>query len=484
MNDTITARVDVLIIGAGLSGVGAGAHLRRRCPDRSFLLLERREAIGGTWDLFRYPGIRSDSDMFTLGYGFRPWQSDRSIADGRSIRDYIVETSDAEDVTSRIRFGRRVDRGGSGRRRTSCGRSPAESVTATNATSAAFVWSCAGYFAYDAGYRPEFRGQTQFTGRILHPQEWPEDFDPTGKRIVVIGSGATAITLVPALVDAGGSVTMVQRSPSYVAAIPAIDGMARMVNRVLPGGAAAAIIRWKNILFNLGIYQLSQRAPRVMKAVLRRSNRKLLPPGYPVDVDFAPRYNPWDQRLCLAPDGDFFAAVRSGRAAVRTSEIDRLDAAGIVLTDGRRLDADIIVTATGLRLQVLGGVRPIVDGRTIELRDTVAYKGMMLSGVPNLALTVGYSNASWTLRADLIAEYVCRLLRHMAVHGARTVTPSLPDAGTALRPLIDLKSGYIRRSLDELPKQGDRRPWRVYQNYLLDRRVMRYGPVTDGVEFG
>ncbi|QMU80446.1 NAD(P)/FAD-dependent oxidoreductase [Streptacidiphilus sp. PB12-B1b] len=495
----------MLIVGAGLSGIGAASHLRRACPDKSFAVLESRGAIGGTWDLFRYPGVRSDSDMFTLGYSFRPWTAAKAIADGESIRTYVADTARENGIEPHIRFHHRVVRADWSSRtarwtvtvqRTGPGEHPGTGETpgtgeapqdaGTTTLSCSFLQVCSGYYRYDQGYSPAFPGAEEFTGRIVHPQHWPADLDYAGRRVVVIGSGATAVTLVPSMAATAAHVTMLQRSPTYVASLPAGDAIADRLRRRLPAQHAYRLIRWKNVLFSMGSYSLSRRRPRLMKAILRRGAAAALPPGYDVDTHFGPSYDPWDQRLCVVPDGDLFAAVREGRAAVVTDRIERFTATGIALESGTELPADVIVTATGLNLLAIGGIRLRVDGAEVDLAQTLAYKGMMLSGVPNFSLTLGYTNASWTLKADLVAQYVCRLLRHMDEQGFHSVTPVAPDLGgpDRLAPLIDLASGYVRRSVDLLPRQGPAAPWRLHQNYLRDLRLMRRGPVTDAVRFG
>jgi cation diffusion facilitator CzcD-associated flavoprotein CzcO len=478
--------VDVLIVGAGLSGVGAACHLHDECPGTTYAILESRGAIGGTWDLFRYPGIRSDSDMFTLGYSFRPWTEAKSIADGDSIRTYIEQTAHSYGVADKIRFHHKVVRAEWSSQdarwtveaeRTDTG----ETVRMT----CSFLSACSGYYRYDEGYTPHFEGIEQFAGSIVHPQHWPEDLDYTGKRVVVIGSGATAVTLVPAMADTAAHVTMLQRSPSYVLSLPARDALADLLRRHLPAGTAHSIARWKNVLLTMASFRLSRRRPRLMKSLLRRAATRQLPDGYAVDTHFAPTYAPWDQRLCLVPDGDLFKAISSGRASIVTDRIDTFTSTGITLASGAHVDADIIVTATGLNLLGIGGMSLVVDGRDVELAETLAYKGMMLSGVPNFSLTLGYTNASWTLKADLVAHYVCRLLAHMDAGGYDVVTPVLPEEvdPAQLEPLIDLQSGYVLRSVGALPKQGHAAPWRLYQNYIRDVRLMRRGPVEDSVQF-
>jgi len=476
--------VDVLIVGAGLSGVGAAAQLRTSCPGKTYAVLEARAAVGGTWDLFRYPGIRSDSDMFTLGYAFKPWTDPKAIADGDSIRAYVRETAREYDVERHIRFHHRVVRAewdsATARWTVHAHRADTgEDVVLT----CGFLFTCAGYYRYDEGYTPEFPGIDRYAGRLVHPQHWPADLDWTGKRVVVIGSGATAVTLVPAMAERAGHVTMLQRSPTYVIALPSRDRLADALRRRLPAKAAYSVVRWRNVLLGVANFQLSRRAPGLVKRFLRRAARGRLPVGYDIDRHFSPRYDPWDQRLCVVPDGDLFTAVSDGRALVVTDTIDTFTEWGIRLGSGAELPADVVVTATGLNLLALGGMTLAVDGAAVDLARTVAYKGMMLSGVPNFALTIGYTNASWTLKADLVATYVCRLLRHLDATGQQIVTPLAPDSGE-LAPLIDLKSGYVLRAVDRLPKQGPKAPWRLHQNYPRDVLLMRHGRLTDeGVRF-
>ncbi len=476
--------VDVLIIGAGLSGVGAACHLRRTCPDKTYAVLEARGAIGGTWDLFRYPGIRSDSDMFTLGYAFKPWRGPKAIADGDSIRDYVRETAREHGVEEHIRLHHRVlgAEWDSATARWTV-RVHRDDTDEDVTISCAFLFTCSGYYRYDEGYTPDLPGVGAYTGRLVHPQHWPADLDHTGQRMVVIGSGATAVTLVPALAERAAHVTMLQRSPTYVFAMASRDVLADALRRWLPARVAYPVARWKNVLFTTATFQLSRRAPRLVKWSLRRAAKDRLPAGYDVDQHFSPRYDPWDQRLCVVPDGDLFAAVSAGRASVVTDRIDTFTATGVRLASGTELPADVVVTATGLNLLMLGGMTITVDGVAVDLARTVAYKGMMLSGVPNFALTIGYTNASWTLKADLVATYVCRLLRHLDATGDQVVTPIAPASGK-LVPLIDLQSGYVLRSINALPKQGASAPWRLYQNYARDVLLMRHGRLTDaGVRF-
>ncbi|MFI7519601.1 flavin-containing monooxygenase [Micromonospora globbae] len=476
--------VDVLIVGAGLSGVGAACHLRRRCPEKTYALLEARDALGGTWDLFRYPGVRSDSDMFTLGYSFRPWTGPTSIADGGAIRAYIRDTAREYGVDRHIRYRHRVVRADwdSATARWTV-HAHRDDTGETVRLTCGFLHVCAGYYRYDAGHTPDLPGLDRFTGRVVHPQHWPADLDHGGSRVVVIGSGATAVTLVPALAARAAHVTMLQRSPSYVLALRSRDALADTLRRRLPARAYHAVVRGKNVLVTTATYQLSRRAPGLVRRLLRRGVARRLPAGFDVDRHFSPRYDPWDQRLCIAPDGDFFAALADGRASVVTDTIDTFTAHGIRLASGEELPADVVVTATGLNLRVLGGMALRVDGVEVDPARTVAYKGMMLSGVPNLALTIGYTNASWTLKADLVAAYVCRLLRHLDRTGQQIVTPRPPPDDERV-PLIDLRSGYVLRSLDALPRQGRKAPWRLHQNYLRDLVLMRHGRIDDeGVRF-
>lgn len=474
------ADVDVLIVGAGLSGIGAAAHLRMEHPGKSFALIEAREAIGGTWDLFRYPGIRSDSDMFTLGYRFKPWDAAEAIADGPAILEYVRETAREYDIERRIRFNRRAVRAewssAEALWRVALERTDqdeSEQVTCR------FLHICSGYYRYDEGYTPPIEGLESFEGTVIHPQHWPEDFGPAGKRIVVIGSGATAMTLVPALAGKAGHVTMLQRSPTYVISMPGTDPIAEVLRRFLPTRAAYAALRWKNVLLQLGFYRLARRAPRFVRRVLRWAAIRLAPPGYDVDTHFNPRYDPWDQRVCLVPDSDLFEALGKGGAEIVTGRIGTVTATGIELESGELLEADTIVTATGLNLLAFGGVELVVDGEPVELPQAVGYKGMMLCGVPNLAMTLGYANASWTLKADLVCEYVCRLLERLDEGGFDFCVPSPPDPSEPLEPFIDLQAGYVLRSIDQLPKQGIRWPWRLHQNYVRDVLRIRHGSIDD-----
>jgi cation diffusion facilitator CzcD-associated flavoprotein CzcO len=477
-----TEHLDVLIVGAGLSGIGAAHHLQQRCPGKSYAILEAREDIGGTWDLFRYPGIRSDSDMHTLGYRFRPWTEAKAIADGPSILRYVRDAACEGRIESKIRLRHRVvnaewssadARWTVDAERTDTG----ETVTLT----CGFLFVNSGYYRYDEGYTPDFPGLDSFGGEVIHPQHWPEDLDYAGKRVVVIGSGATAMTLVPALAKEAAGVTMLQRSPTYVVSMPGEDGLANFLRRYLPDRAAYPIVRWKNVALQGLSYRLSRRRPELMKRLLRRGVVKALPPGYDVDTHFKPRYDPWDQRLCLVPDADLFEALHDGSAEIVTDRIATFIADGIELESGRELKADVVVTATGLNLLFLGGMRVSVDGEERDMARALTYKGTMLSDLPNFAYTLGYTNASWTLKADLTCEYVCRLLNHMDAGGYRICTPEVNDPLVAEEPLLDFSSGYVLRSIDQLPKQGSKEPWRLRQNYPVDLRMLRHGPVADGV---
>jgi cation diffusion facilitator CzcD-associated flavoprotein CzcO len=482
--------VDVLIVGAGLSGIGAACHLTRELPGRSYAILEARDTSGGTWDLFRYPGVRSDSDMFTLGYDFKPWTDAKSIADGDAIRDYIRETAREYRVDERIRYRHRVVAAAwsseDARWTVDVVRTDGSDAAATGGGAAgrlrmtcSFLWVCAGYYRYDEGYTPEFAGIADYAGRVVHPQHWPDDLDYEGKRVLVIGSGATAVTLVPAMAEKAAHVTMLQRSPSYILSLPSVDPIGTMVRRRLSAERAYAVVRWKNVLLGGFLYRLSRRRPAVVKSMLRKGAIKQLPEGYDVDTHFSPAYDPWDQRLCLVPDGDLFRAVRHGRASLVTDRIDRFTEKGVRLQSGEELEADVVVTATGLNLQPIGGLALTVDGAPADLPGRLTYKGMMLDGIPNFVFVVGYTNASWTLKADLVSGYVCRLLKHMADNGYAKAMPVAPAAMPTL-PLIDLQSGYVLRSLDQMPRQGAEAPWRLYQNYPKDLRLMRRGELEDG----
>ncbi|MGH7288882.1 MAG: flavin-containing monooxygenase [Myxococcota bacterium] len=473
---------DVLIVGAGISGIGAGYHLQTLCPTRSYAILEGRERIGGTWDLFRYPGIRSDSDMYTLGYSFRPWTNAKAIADGSAILEYLHETASAYGIDRSIRFRHLVKRASwsseTARWTVDVERGEAREPVRFTCN---FLFMCGGYYDYERGYTPEFPGAELFAGRIAHPQKWSDDLDYTGKRVVVIGSGSTAVTLVPTLAETAAHVTMLQRSPTYIVSMPDEDQVANWLRRFLPAKLAYALTRWKNVLFGTLLYQFCQRAPQRAKRMILRGVRRALGPDFDVERHFSPSYNPWDQRLCLVPNGDLFDAIRERRVSVVTDHIERFTEKGIRLVSGAELAADLIVTATGLQMKFLGGLEVTVDGARVDLPQTLTYKGMMLEGVPNLAMAVGYTNASWTLKCDLTCEYVCRLLNHMEKHGCPQCRPERNDPEVVEQPLIGLRSGYVERARHLFPKQGSKTPWRLYQNYLLDRLALGYGRVDDGV---
>jgi len=476
--------VDVLVIGAGLSGIGAAYHLQVESPNRTYLLLEGRADIGGTWDLFRYPGVRSDSDMHTLGFEFKPWNSEKAIADGPSIMAYLRQTIAEYGIDRHIRFGHMVRRA-EWSSVTATWTVEADLVDGGSATyTCNFLSMCSGYYSYKEGYTPDFPGSDQFQGQIVHPQAWPEDLDFADKRVVVIGSGATAMTLVPAMAPTAAHVTMLQRSPTYVAAGPSVDVIANGLRKVLPDKVAYAITRKKNTAFQQVMYKRMRKNPAKAKDFLVGRVGKALGPDFDVDTHFTPAYAPWDQRLCLVPNGDLFESIKDGSASVVTDHIDAFTETGIALTSGEHLDADIVVTATGLNMVTLGEVDFVVDGEPVDFSETIAYKGFAYSDVPNLASTFGYVNASWTLRADLIAHYVCRLLNHMDATDTPICTPRLraSDASMQTGPMLDhLTSGYVRRAADLYPKQGDREPWINPQNYAKDKRMFRKSPVDDGV---
>ena len=469
---------DVVVIGAGLSGIGAAHHLHTSLPDKTVAILESRDAIGGTWDLFRYPGVRSDSDMFTLGYAFRPWLGENSIADGASIRDYVRDTAVSAGLDRKIRFGHKllraswssgasvwildVDHGGTIIQLT-CG----------------FLFMCAGYYDYAGGYTPDFPSVASFGGKLVHPQFWPEDLDVVGKRTVVIGSGATAVTLVPALAERGAHVTMLQRSPSYVVALPSKDPFAGRMRRLFPETLAYRFVRWRNILLSIYLYSYARRKPQATRERLLGLVQKKLGPDYDVRTHFNPTYNPWDQRMCLVPDGDLFKTIKRSAAEVVTDQIETFTETGLTLRSGRTLAADIVVTATGLKMKLIGGVTLSIDGRPIDLATTTSYKGSMFSDVPNLACAIGYTNASWTLKCDLTSAWVCRLIAYMDKHHYAACVPK-HDPTVTQAPLLDFSSGYVRRSIDAFPKQGDRKPWRLNQNYIFDTMALKYGAIDDG----
>jgi monooxygenase len=472
--------VDVLIVGAGLSGIGAACHLQWRCPDRSFALVEARAVSGGTWDLFRYPGMRSDSDMYTLSYSFRPWRGKRAIADGASILQYLRDTAREHGIDKRIRYGHRVR---NARWSSSDSRWTVEIERGENSPltlTCGFLFMCSGYYRYDTGHAPRFPGMQRFAGRIVHPQRWTDDITWQGRRVVVIGSGATAMTLVPALADAAAHVTLLQRSPTWVIARPWEDPVARALRGKVPLRVAHTIVRWKQVLLGMYVFLLCRRKPALMRDLLLARVRAALGPDADINAHFTPRYNPWEQRLCLLPDGDLFRVIRAGKVSMVTDQIANFTERGIALASGNELEADLIVSATGLELQALGGIEVRVDGELIDPGKTLIYKAMMMSGVPNLVSTFGYTNASWTLKSDLIAEYVCRLLNFMRKHGHLQCTPRIDAADADTQPWVDFSSGYLQRSLALFPQQGTRSPWTLHQNYLRDIAQLRFSRIDDG----
>lgn len=472
---------DVLIVGAGLSGIGAAWHLQKYCPGKSYALLEGRERLGGTWDLFRYPGIRSDSDMYTLGYSFKPWTDAKAIADGPSILRYMTDVAREGGIKDHIRYGLKVK---------SAAWSSADAAWTVEAEKTAtgevvrlscnFLYGCSGYYNYDEGFTPDFPGREAYQGRFVHPQHWPEDLDYAGKKVVIIGSGATAVTLVPEMAKTAGHVTMLQRSPTYVISRPGEDKLANALRRYLPAKLAYGITRWKNVALAMLFFQLSRRRPEKVKQQIIGLIRRQLGPDFDVEKHFTPAYKPWDQRVCLVPDGDLFKMLRQGKASVVTDHIETFTEKGIRLKSGEELEADIIVSATGLKLLFLGGMTLSVDGRPVAANELYNYRGMMYSDLPNLVTAFGYTNASWTLKADLTAERVCRLLNHMDRHGYASATPRLTDPEVTPEPFIDFSSGYVQRALRDFPRQGSKRPWKLYQNYLLDILTLRYGKLDDG----
>lgn len=474
--------VDVLIVGAGLSGIGSARHLQHACPERSFTLLESRETLGGTWDLFRYPGIRSDSDMYTLGYSFKPWLDRKSLADGPSILKYLKEAAAETGVDKHIRYNQKVQSANW------CSESATWTVVVQRTDTderleyvCRFLMMCAGYYDYEQGYVPEFSGREDFKGPVFHAQHWPEDLDYKEKRVIVIGSGATAVTLVPELARETAHTIMLQRSPTYIASIPEEDSLSVRLRGVLPASWVFRLTRWKRVLLQIFVFNLSRKRPKLVKKLLLDLVRKELGEDYDVKTHFTPSYDPWDQRLCAVPDGDMFAAIREKRAEVVTDQIDHFTSSGVHLKSGRDLTADIIVLATGLNMKFLGGVTLCVDGEVKDPGKLYVYRGMMLANVPNLVQIFGYTNASWTLKSDLTGQYVCRLLNHMRDTGTTTAVPRMPEEGIEDDPMLDFSSGYILRAMDKFPKQGKRLPWRVYQNYIIDFLNLRLRPLRDKV---
>lgn len=481
---TRVEHVDVLIVGAGISGIGAAYYLQKEHPGRSYAILEARGATGGTWDLFRYPGIRSDSDLHTFGYEFKPWRDEDAIASADKILAYLRETVAENGIDANIRFHHKV-LGAAWSSDDARWAVDVERFDGTEGTeelvqiSANWIFCAGGYYRYDQGYTPQFGGRDRFRGQVVHPQHWPEDLDYTGKKVVIIGSGATAVTLVPAMAGTAAHVTMLQRSPTYVMPVPSKDAFANMAQKVLGSKRGYALARRKNIFKQRAVYQFSQKYPGAARRLIRHLNAKELPAGYPVDEHFNPAYNPWDQRLCAVPDADLFKAISNGSASVVTDRIETFTETGIQLESGKHLEADIIVTATGLNVQLLGGMSLTVDGTPVHAGETVAYKSMMLSGVPNFVFAFGYTNSSWTLKVGLLCEHFCRLLSHMDAQGHDIARPEVGDHGIETRPMLDFAAGYVQRALDRIPKQGSGEPWRVSMNYYYDVAQLREGAVVD-----
>lgn len=474
-----TENVDVVIIGAGLSGIGAARHLQHNCPEKRYVILEGRDAIGGTWDLFRYPGIRSDSDMYTLGYNFKPWTGEKSIADGPSIRQYIRDVATENGIDRKIRFGQKITRTSWDSESATWTVEGINKATGENVKyTCNFLISCTGYYNYDKGYTPHFEGRERFKGQIIHPQHWPENLDYSGKRVVVIGSGATAVTLAPAMTDKAAQVTMLQRSPTYVISVPGKDPIVPQLRKFLPEKLVYRITRARNVSLTTALYQIAREKPAPVRRLLLAGVRKQVGPDFDMK-HFTPRYNPWEERLCAVPDGDMFKAIRKGKMSVVTDHIDSFTETGIKLKSGQELEADIVITATGLDLQLMGGIEVSVDGKRVDLTQKMNYKGIMFQDLPNLAMVFGYTNASWTLKADLAAEYVCRLLKHMEKTGLRQCTPRNKDASVKFEPFLDIAAGYVQRALDKFPKQGNKAPWKLYQNYMMDLTALRFGSIKD-----
>ena len=478
--DTSTQNFDVIIVGAGLSGIGAAHYIQERCPNRSYTILEMRDSIGGTWDLFRYPGIRSDSDMYTLGYAFRPWKESKAIADGPSILKYIKDTAKDEGIDQKIQYKRKVIAADWSSEQQQWN-IQVENIETGEVLMLAcnFLFMCSGYYNYKEGYMPNFEGVEDYQGELVHPQKWPEDLDYSDKKIIVIGSGATAVTLVPELAKKANHVIMLQRSPTYIISKPSLDFFASIFKRILPNKVAYSFNRWRNVIMSLLFYKLSRSKPNFVKKLIKSGVKKALGKDYNVEKHFSPTYNPWDQRLCLVPDDDLFNAINTGKAEMVTDHIDTFTEKGIQLKSGQELEADIIVTATGLKLLLVGGMKLSVDGQLIKPSEHYMYRGMMFSDIPNMAISLGYTNASWTLKTDLTCAYVCRLLNHMHKTGAKSCTPRIDKSKVEDEPLLDFNSGYVLRALKYLPKQGTKKPWKLNQNYPLDILNIKYSSLRD-----
>ena len=470
---------DVVIVGAGISGIGAAYWLQQKCPQKQFTILEARATTGGTWDLFRYPGVRSDSDMFTFGYRFKPWKAPKSLSDGASILSYLQETIEENGIGQKIRYIHKLlhARWSS---EEACWTLEVASPEGPYIFRCSFLYMCSGYYNYQQAHRPLFNGEENYKGSVVVPQFWPQQLDYTGKKVVIVGSGATAVTLVPAMAQTAAHVTMLQRSPTYIMSLPNKDGFYRVLSKLLPPSFAFKLTRWKNLFLSMMLFNLSRLFPQFVKGLILKGVAKNLPPGFDVEKHFKPTYNPWDQRLCFVPDGDLFIAIRSGKASVITDQIERFTENGLQLASGAEVEAEVVVMATGLQVQLLGGAKITVDGNAINTRDVMVYKGMLVSDVPNFALAFGYTNASWTLKVDLTANYICKLLNYMDKKGFSWVVPRR-QTGVTAEPFLDFDAGYIKRAAHLLPKQGSRRPWRVYQNYFLDMLITRFGAIADGV---
>jgi cation diffusion facilitator CzcD-associated flavoprotein CzcO len=472
---------DVLIIGAGVSGIGMACHLKRECPGKRFAILERRQSLGGTWDLFRYPGIRSDSDMFTFGYNFRPWTGGKVLADGASIKQYVADTARENDVERNIRYGVAV-KTADWSSEEKCWKLTAvnEKTGEAETYTASFLVGCTGYYNYDQGYKPDFPGEKDFKGQVVHPQHWPENLDYSGKKVVVIGSGATAITLVPTMAEKAAHVTMLQRSPTYLMPLPSTDKVTLALQKVLPEKAAYRLTRARNISISRLLYERSRKSPKAMRRLFLSVIKRQLK-GKADMRHFTPDYNPWDQRLCVVKDGDLFDAIKAGTASIKTDHIERFTDTGIRLKSGEELEADIIIPATGLDIQMLGGIQPTVDGQGVVLKEKVIYKNVMVEGMPNSAMIFGYTNISWTLKADIASEYLCRLINHMDRKGYQVVVPRDTENSLGNDTILgSLDAGYIKRAEDRLPRQGTHGPWKASQNYLQDVKILRFEPIEDG----
>ena len=475
---SLPEHVDVLIVGAGISGISAAYYIQNRCPSKSYAIIESRDDLGGTWDLFKYPGIRSDSDLYTFGFSFRPWMDNHAFAGAAKIKGYVEDTARENGIYKNIHFGRRaVDAAFNSD--SAAWTVTLESGGQTQKVTCAVLYMCSGYYDYEKGYSPRWDGSEDFTGQIIHPQNWPKDLDYAGKDIVVIGSGATAVTLIPALAETAAHVTMLQRSPSYIVEMPAEDKLANLTRKILGGKPSHALNRWKNILRAMFYYNLARKFPNYMKKQVMAGAQKTIGPDFAVETHMNPSYKPWDQRVCIDKDGEMFAALREGRASIATDTITRFTSGGLELESGETLNADIIVTATGLNVQMFGGMTLSVDAKSVNMADTYMYKAMMFSGVPNLFYSIGYTNASWTLKAELIARYACRLINEMDKTGHPIISPELEKTIEDI-PAINLESGYVFRAAGVLPKQGEKTPWRVYQNYILDKISLGWGSLKDG----